>query len=66
MTAGGTAAYRVLDPVARPAEARLIIWQLDDAGAFRQVADVSGEDSFDAVVRFPVRVVPAALVAGRR
>lgn len=57
----GTSAYWVVDPIARPAETRLIAWQLV-AGEFRQVADVSGEDGFEPAVPFPVRVVPADLV----
>lgn len=62
----GTAAYWVVDPSVRPAEARLIAWELTADGAYRQVADVTGEESFDAVVPFEVRVVPATLVAARR
>lgn len=53
----GTAAYWVVDPMA----ARLIAWDLRD-GAFVQVADVSGDEAFEAEMPFPVRVVPSALV----
>lgn len=61
----GTTAYWVVDPLARPAEARLIAWQLGEDGGYHQVADVSGEEAFEAAVPFPVRVVPAQLVARR-
>lgn len=58
----GTPAYWVFDPVARPAEARLIAWELTRAGAYRQIADVRGDEAFEAAVPFPVRVVPAEQV----
>lgn len=58
----GTPAYWVVDPVVRPAEVRLIAWELDAGGAYQQVADVSGEQVFEAKLPFPVRVVPAELV----
>jgi Uma2 family endonuclease len=57
----GTPAYWVVDPVVRPAEARLIAWELVK-GDYRQVADVHGEEPYEATVPFPVRVVPAELV----
>lgn len=57
-----TPAYWVVDPAARPAEARLIAWQLASDGEFRQVAEVTGEAEFAAQVPFPVRVSPAGLV----
>lgn len=58
----GTPAYWVVEPVVRPAEARLIAWQLAADGEFRQVADVAGEELFEPDVPFPVRVAPADLV----
>lgn len=57
----GTPAYWVVDPLARPAEARLIAWELVKA-EYCQVADVRGDEAFEATVPFPVRVVPAELV----
>jgi Uma2 family endonuclease len=57
----GTPAYWVVDPVARPAEARLIAWELVK-GEYRQAADIAGDEAFEATVPFPVRVVPAELV----
>ncbi|HEY8474534.1 MAG TPA: hypothetical protein VIL37_18110 [Natronosporangium sp.] len=51
----------MVDPVAQPAEARLIAWQLA-GGDYREVADVRGDEPFEATVPFPVRVVPSHLV----
>jgi Uma2 family endonuclease len=58
----GTPAYWAVDPVARPAEARLIAWELTGNGEYRQVADVRGDEAYEATVPFPVRVVPGQLV----
>lgn len=58
----GTAAYWVVDPVGRPAEARLIAWELGPDKKYEQVADVSGDDRYDAELPYPVSVVPADLV----
>jgi Uma2 family endonuclease len=60
----GMPAFWVADPVARPAEARLIAWELGDDKRYRQVADVTGEERFDATLPFPVTVIPADLVRG--
>jgi Uma2 family endonuclease len=57
-----TPAFWVVDPVARPAEARLMAWELASDGSYRQVADVAGDTAFEATLPFPVRVVPAELV----
>jgi Uma2 family endonuclease len=58
----GTPAYWVVDPVARPAEARLIAWELGEDGHYRQVADITGDGRFDATIPYPVTIVPADLV----
>jgi Uma2 family endonuclease len=58
----GAKSYWVVDPVARPDEARLIAWELEADGRYRQVADVSGEKEFSATLPYPVSVIPAALV----
>jgi Uma2 family endonuclease len=58
----GTPCYWVVDPVARPDEARLIAWELDERGEYQQVADVRGESEYHATRPFPVTVIPAALV----
>jgi Uma2 family endonuclease len=60
----GTPAYWVVDPIARPAEARLNAWELDEDGHYRQVADVTGGDPFEATLPFAVTVIPADLVRG--
>ena len=49
--------YWVVDPVAP----RLIAWELRD-GHYVQVADVSGDDSWQAERPFPVTICPADLV----
>jgi Uma2 family endonuclease len=58
----GTRSFWVVDPVARPAEARLVIWELADEGRYRQVAEVIGGEKFTAELPYPVSVVPAELV----
>lgn len=54
----GTVAYWVMDPE----EARLVAWELGPDRAYRQVADVTGEQEFAATLPYPVSVIPAALV----
>lgn len=56
--AAGTAAYWVVDPGEPPA---LTAWELR-AGAYLQVASVSGPEEFAATVPFPVTVVPDDLL----
>jgi Uma2 family endonuclease len=58
----GTPAFWIIDPVARPAEARLLVWELADDGEYQLVAKVTGEEEFRAELPYPVTVVPAALV----
>lgn len=53
----GTLAYWVFDPEA----VRLRAWDLR-AGAYVEVADVSGDEAYAATVPFAVTVIPAALV----
>ncbi len=53
----GAAAYWVVDPLI----VRLRAWDLRD-GAFVEVADVTGDEPYEAAVPFPVTVVPAGLV----
>ena len=43
---------------------RLVAFELRSGGRYHEVADVSGDESFEAVRPFPVSIVPAALVAG--
>jgi hypothetical protein len=58
----GTPAFWLVDPVARPTEARLVAWELGPDGTYREVANVLGEDAYSATRPFPVRIVPADLV----
>jgi Uma2 family endonuclease len=58
----GTPCYWVVDPSARPEEARLVAWELDDEGRYQQVAEVVGEKEFHASRPYPVSVAPASLV----
>jgi Uma2 family endonuclease len=58
----GTAAFWVVDPVARPEEASLVAWELSPDKQYRQVAHVVGEESFTATLPFEVTVTPADLV----
>jgi Uma2 family endonuclease len=57
----GTPHYWVVDPSEDPGKARLLAFTLVD-GAYRQVAEVTGDEAFDAPEPLPVRVVPARLV----
>jgi Uma2 family endonuclease len=54
----GVPNYWIIDPL----EARLIAYELDEAGNYVQVAEVKDEDVFEAERPFPVRVVPADLL----
>jgi len=58
----GTPQFWIVDPVANPAEARLIAWKLDGDGFYRKVSDVMGDERFTTELPFPVAVVPADLV----
>jgi hypothetical protein len=57
----GVPSYRlVVDPVARPAAASLVAWELAPDGSYRQAAKLVGEEPFLATI--PFAVVPADLV----
>jgi Uma2 family endonuclease len=58
----GTPSFWLIDPVARPAEARLVVWELGPDGKYREVANVLGEDGYTATLPYPVTIVPADLV----
>ncbi len=58
----GTPSYWVVDPIARPDEARLLAWELGPDGKYQQVADVTGEKEFTATLPYQVCVIPADLV----
>jgi Uma2 family endonuclease len=54
--------YWIVDPVVRPAEASLVVWELADDGLYRETAKAVGDEAFTASLPFPVTVVPADLV----
>jgi Uma2 family endonuclease len=58
----GVRSYWVVDPVARPAEASLVAWELGPEDLYLQAAKVVGDEPFEARLPFPVTVVPADLV----
>ena len=58
LEAAGCPSYWVVDPD----EPRLIAWELR-GGSYERVADVRGDEPFEARVPYPVTVVPAALVS---
>lgn len=61
----GTPAFWLIDPVARPAEARLVAWELGPDRQYRQIAKVLGDEPFTANLPFPVTIAPADLVRDR-
>lgn len=54
----GVQNYWVIDPE----EPTLTAFELDDAGVYRQVAEIKGAEVFEARHPFPVRVVPLELL----
>jgi Uma2 family endonuclease len=58
----GTPAFWAVDPLARPDEARLIVWELAGDGRYRQVPDVIGDNAYQATRPYPVTIRPADLV----
>jgi len=57
----GVQSYWVIDPE----EPSLIAFELDGDGVYQQVAEVKGDDPFEARLPFPVTVVPKALFGKR-
>jgi Uma2 family endonuclease len=58
----GCPSFWVVDPCARPEDARLTVWQLNTCKRYEVIADVTGDEEFRATLPYPVTVVPAALV----
>ncbi|WP_433269765.1 Uma2 family endonuclease [Actinosynnema sp. CS-041913] len=54
----GVPSYWMIDP----RELKLTVFELDADGRYELVAEVKGDDPFDAVRPFPVRVVPVELL----
>jgi Uma2 family endonuclease len=54
----GAASYWVVDPQ----QPSLIVFELAEDGRYRQVAEVKGDEAFEAERPFPVRIVPVELL----
>lgn len=54
----GVRSYWVIDPP----DPKLTVFELDAEGRYELVAEVKGEDPFDATLPYPVRIVPAELL----
>ncbi len=54
--------YWMVDPIARPAEAALVVWELGEDGSYRQVAKAVGYEEVVLTRPYPVTIVPADLV----
>lgn len=57
--AAGIASYWIVDPV----ESRVTVLELRD-GRYVEVADICGDESYEARLPFPVTITPMALIAG--
>jgi len=53
-----TPSYWIIDPDGP----RLMVFELDEHGQYELVADVKGDDAFDAERPFPIRIVPSELL----
>lgn len=58
----GIPSHWVVDPVARPAEASLVAWELTGDGEYCQSAKSVGDEPFTVSRPFPVTLVPGDLV----
>jgi Uma2 family endonuclease len=58
----GVPTFWIVEPAANPAQARLEVWELTDAGRYRLAAEAVGEQSYRARTPYPVAVRPADLV----
>ncbi|HEU5474491.1 MAG TPA: Uma2 family endonuclease [Actinophytocola sp.] len=54
----GVPSYWVVDPQ----ELAVVVFELDGAGRYQQVAEVKGEDVLEVERPFPVRIVPVELL----
>jgi Uma2 family endonuclease len=61
----GTPSFWVVEPLARPAEARLEAWELSSRRKYRRVAAVVGDELYETVNPYPVAVRPADLARER-
>jgi Uma2 family endonuclease len=60
-----TPSFWLVEPSARPPEAKLEVWQANPSGKYEQVAEAVGDEVYEAVVPYPVMVRPADLVRRR-
>ena len=61
----GTPSYWLVEPSARPAEAKLEVWQANTSGEYKLVEAVVGDEAYEASAPYPVVVRPADLVRER-
>ena len=61
----GTPSFWLVEPSARPAEAKIEAWEMGNRRRYRRVATVVGDESFETVQPYPVAVRPADLVRER-
>jgi len=58
----GIPSYWIVDPISRPAEAALVVWELGEDGSYRQVAKAVGDEQVVLAQPYPVTIVPSDLV----
>jgi Uma2 family endonuclease len=58
----GTPSFWFVDPTSAPESASVQVWELADAGRYRLVAYVTGEECYRVTAPFPVMICPADLV----
>ena len=61
----GTPSFWLVEPSARPAEAKLEVWHAAKSGSYELAATVTGDDLYETVAPYPVAVRPADLVRER-
>jgi Uma2 family endonuclease len=61
----GTPSFWLVEPSARPAEAKLEVWQAAASGKYERIAEAVGDEVYEAVAPYPVTVRPSDLVRRR-
>jgi Uma2 family endonuclease len=56
----GVPSYWVIDPL----DPSLTVFELVEDGRYQQVAEVKGDNAFEATQPYPVRIVPSELLGG--
>jgi Uma2 family endonuclease len=59
----GIPSYWIVDPISRPAEAALVVWEPGEDASYRQVAKAVGDEPVVLTQPCPVTIVPADLVS---